>query len=131
MQDQPVQSQITPAGRPEEQNRFHDPYSQAVDSHHMDAQQLLVASNYQQFPVPAASPHRPPTIYPNETLSNSSGPSSYIPDGRLPYHARDGTSALDPKSGFLLQESLPTSSSVHQQEVPSSYSSVSGNNFTW
>ncbi|EOY00625.1 Cyclin-related, putative isoform 1 [Theobroma cacao] len=130
MQDQPVQSQITPAGRPEEQNRFHDPYSQAVDSHHMDAQQLLVASNYQQFPVPAASPHRPPTIYPNETLSNSSGPSSYIPDGRLPYHARDGTSALDPKSGFLLQESLPTSSSVHQQEVPSSYSSVSGNNFT-
>ncbi|XWS34725.1 hypothetical protein CRYUN_Cryun21dG0062500 [Craigia yunnanensis] len=126
MQDQPVQSQIAPAGRPEEQNRFHDPYYQAVGTHYMDGQQSLPTSIYQQFPVPAASPHRPPTTYPNETLSNSSGPSSYIPDGRLPCHARDGTSALDPNSGFLHQESLPTSSSVHQQEVPSSYSSVSG-----
>ena len=130
MQDQLVQSQITPAGRPEEQNRFHDPYSQAVDSHYMDAQQSLSTSSYQQFPVPAASLQRPPTTYPNETLSNCSGPSSYIPDGHLPYYVRDGTSALDPNGGFLHQESLPTISSVHQQEVPSSYSSVSGNNFT-
>ncbi|XWS69071.1 hypothetical protein CRYUN_Cryun04dG0148100 [Craigia yunnanensis] len=126
MQDQPVQSQITTAGWPEEQNRFHDPYSQAVDSRYMDAQPSLSTSSYQQFPVPAVSPHRPPTTYPNETLSNSSGPSSYIPDGRLLYHVRDGTSALDLNSGFLHQESLPTSSSVHLQEVPSSYSSVSG-----
>ena len=107
MQDQLVQSQITPAGRPEEQNRFHDPYSQAVDSHYMDAQQSLSTSSYQQFLVPAASPHRPPTTYPNETLSNSSGPSSYIPNGRLPYHVRDGISALDLNRGFLHQESLP------------------------
>ncbi|XWS22644.1 hypothetical protein CRYUN_Cryun29cG0053900 [Craigia yunnanensis] len=126
MQDQPMQSQIATAGRPEEQNRFHDPYSQAVDSHFMDAQQSLPTSSYKQFPVPAASLHRPPTTFPNETLSNCSGPSSYIPDGRLPYYVRDGTSALDPNGGFLHQESLPTSSSVHQQEVPYSYSSVSG-----
>ncbi|XP_022776156.1 uncharacterized protein LOC111317905 isoform X3 [Durio zibethinus] len=126
MQDQPMQSQITLAGRPEEQNHFHDPYSQAVDSHYMDSQQSLPASSYNKFPVTSASPHRPPTTYPNETLSNSSGPSSYTPDGCLPYHVRDGTAALDPNNGFLHQETLPTSSSVHQQEVPSSYSSVSG-----
>ncbi|XVE74965.1 hypothetical protein DITRI_Ditri12bG0060400 [Diplodiscus trichospermus] len=126
MLDQQVQSQVTPAGRLEEQNRFHDPYSRAVDSHYMDAQQLLPTSSYQQFPIPAATPHGPPTTYPNETLSNSSGPSSYIPDGHIPYHVKDGTSALDPNSGILHQESLPTSSSVHLQEVPSSYSSVSG-----
>ncbi|XVF85046.1 hypothetical protein PTKIN_Ptkin17bG0087100 [Pterospermum kingtungense] len=125
MQDLPVQSQIAPAGRPEEQNRFHDPYSQAVGSHYMDAQQSLPTSSYQQFHVPAASPHRPPTTY-NETMSNSSGPSSYIPNGRVTYHARDGTSAMDVNSGFLHQENLPASSSVYQQEVPSSYSSVSG-----
>ncbi|XVF43919.1 hypothetical protein PTKIN_Ptkin02bG0080000 [Pterospermum kingtungense] len=123
MWEQPVQSQITPAGRPEEQNHFHDPYSYAVDSHNMDAQQSLLTSSYPQFPVPAASSHRPPTTYPTETLSYSCGPSSYIPDG---YNVRDGTSALDPNSGFLHQESLPTGSSVNLQEVPSSYSSVSG-----
>ncbi|KAB1669811.1 hypothetical protein ES319_1Z008600v1 [Gossypium barbadense] len=126
MQDQPVQSQITPAGRPEDQNHFHDPYSQAVDPHYMDAQQALPISSYQQFPVPAASPHGPPPTYPTETLSNNSRSSSYIPDGCLPYNVRDGTSARDPNSGFLHQESLPASSSVHLQEVPSSYSSVSG-----
>ncbi|KAE8711694.1 hypothetical protein F3Y22_tig00110279pilonHSYRG00034 [Hibiscus syriacus] len=75
MQDQNGQPQITPAGRPEEQNHFHDPYSQAVDSHYMDAQQSLPISSYQQFPVPAVSPHVPPATYPNETLSNSSRPS--------------------------------------------------------
>ncbi|XVF02540.1 hypothetical protein REPUB_Repub04eG0183900 [Reevesia pubescens] len=126
MQEQPVQSQITPAGRPEDQNRSHDPYSQAVDSHYMDAQQSLPTSSYQQFPVLSSSPHRPPTTYPNETLSNGSGPSSYTPDCRLPYHVRDGAAASDLDSGFLHQESLPTSASVHQQEVPYSYSSVSG-----
>ncbi|XVE92351.1 hypothetical protein REPUB_Repub01dG0089500 [Reevesia pubescens] len=80
----------------------------------------------QEQPVQSQIAHRPPTTYPNETLSNSSGPSSYISDGHLLYHVRDGTSALDTNSGFLHPESLPTSSSVHQQEVPSSYSSVSG-----
>ncbi|GMJ03667.1 hypothetical protein like AT1G70620 [Hibiscus trionum] len=126
MQDQPAQSQITPTGRPEEQNHFHDPCSQAADSHYIDAQQSLPVSSYQQFPVPAASPHGPPATYPNETLSNSSRPSSYIPDACPPYHVRDGTSLMDSNSGFLHQESLPASSSVHLQEVPSSYSSVSG-----
>ncbi|KAL4347598.1 hypothetical protein GQ457_17G001070 [Hibiscus cannabinus] len=126
MQDQPVQSQITPAGRPEEQNHFRNPYSQAADSHYMDAQQSLPTSSYQQFPVPAASPHGPPATYPTETLSNSTRPSSYVPDGCPPYHVGDGTSLMDPNSGFLHQESLPASSSVHLQEVPSSYSSVSG-----
>ncbi|KAK8480809.1 hypothetical protein V6N13_005322 [Hibiscus sabdariffa] len=126
MQDQSVQSQITPAGRSEEQNHFHDPRLQAVDSHYMDAQQSLPISSYQQFSVPAASPHGPPATYPNETLSNSSRPPSYIPDACPPYHVRDGTSCMDPNSGFLHQESLPASSSVLLQEVPSSYSSVSG-----
>ncbi|XP_039054827.1 uncharacterized protein LOC120197325 [Hibiscus syriacus] len=126
MQDQLVQSPITPAGRPEEQNHFQDPYSQDVDSHYMDAQQSLPISSYPQFPVPASSPHGSPVTYPTETLSNSSRPSSYISDGYPPCHVRDGTSLMDPNSGFLHQESLPASSSVHLQEVPSCYSSVSG-----
>ncbi|KAL5552813.1 hypothetical protein UlMin_040214 [Ulmus minor] len=63
-------------------------------------------SHFQQVPV-STTPHRPPVAHPQEIPSVSSRPSSYVPEGH--------------------QGNLPISPSVHQQEVPSSYSSVTGN----
>ncbi|GLT67944.1 hypothetical protein SLA2020_402170 [Shorea laevis] len=124
-QQQP-QSQFTSVGRPEDQNHFHDQYQQAVDTHYQDGQQQsLPTLNYQQFPAPAASAHGPPMMYPQESLSGNSAPSYNIVDGHQNYQVKDGTSAMDSNAGFLHQESLPTISSIHQQEVPSSYSSIS------
>lgn len=119
MEDQHPQSQFTSVGKPEEQSRYHDQYPQAVDSHYQDVQQLsFPASGYQQFPVSTASSHHPPIIYPQESAYFNSGQSSYVPDGHIPYTVGGGTSAGAPTA----------SPSVHQQEVPSSYSSVTGNN---
>ncbi|KAA8529629.1 hypothetical protein F0562_034271 [Nyssa sinensis] len=123
--NQHPQSQFTPIGRPEEQSHYHDQYSQTVDPHYADVLQTsLPASSYQQYPDPAA-PHRPPLVQLWESSSISSV-SSYVPDGHLLYTARDGTSTGDSNAVFPHQETSPTSPSVHQQEVPSSYSSVTG-----
>ncbi|GAV91929.1 hypothetical protein CFOL_v3_35314 [Cephalotus follicularis] len=119
MEDQHLQSQYAPFGRSEEQSRFHDQYPQDVNSHYP-------AATYQQYPASPAPPHRPPLVYPQETASVSSGPPSYVPDGHLAYIVRDGNLAGDSNAGFSHQEALPTSPYVHQQEVPSSYSSVTG-----
>ncbi|KAJ0096233.1 hypothetical protein Patl1_16064 [Pistacia atlantica] len=116
---------------PDQKNKinFHDQYPQASDFHYVDTQHhSLPASGYQQFPVPAASSQQPPVAYQQETSSISSAPSSYIPDVQLPYTGRDGSSAGEANAGFPHQENLHSSPSVHQQEVPSSYSSVTGNN---
>ncbi|XP_044488902.1 uncharacterized protein LOC123213512 isoform X2 [Mangifera indica] len=126
-ENQHLHSQFTPVSRPEEQNHFHDQYPQASDLHYADTQHhTFPASGYQQFPVPAASSQQPPVAYQQETASISSAPSSYIPDVQLPHAGRDGSSARESNAGFPHQESLHSSSSVHQQEVPSSYSSVTG-----
>ncbi|KAL5759893.1 hypothetical protein ACOSQ2_018731 [Xanthoceras sorbifolium] len=125
MENQHLQSQFTPVGRPEEQTQSSVQYPQAADLHYPDAQQhSLPTSSYQQFPVPAAPPHQPPMAYQHGTTSVSSGPSSYVPDGRVPYTGRDGASAGEPNVEFTRQESLHSSPSVLLQEVPSSYSSV-------
>ncbi|XP_010533271.1 PREDICTED: transcription elongation regulator 1 isoform X2 [Tarenaya hassleriana] len=60
--------------------------------------------SYHQFPVP---PPATPTGYPN-------------------YPAVDGSLPGASSAGYSHQENLPTSSAIHQQEVPSSYSSVAG-----
>ncbi|GLU21680.1 hypothetical protein SLE2022_378070 [Rubroshorea leprosula] len=126
MQEQKLQSQFIPMGRPEDQNCFHDQYQQAVGTHYQDTQQQsLSTSNYQQFPALAALPHRPPMMYPQESLPGSSAPSCNIADGHQTFQVKDGTSASDSNAGFLHQESLPTASSIHQQEVSCSHSSVS------
>ncbi|GLT36621.1 hypothetical protein SLA2020_109880 [Shorea laevis] len=126
IQEQQLQSQFTPMGRPEDQNCFHDQYQQAVDTHYQDTQQQsLSTSNYQQLPALAALPHRPPMMYPQESLPASSAPSYNIADRHQTFQVKDGTSVSDLNAGFLHQESLPTASSIHQQEVSSSYSSVS------
>lgn len=127
MEDQHAQSQFKPVGRPEEQNRIHDQFLQSFDPHYLEVpQQSLPASGYQQFPIPAATQPRQPIVYPQDATPVSSGP-SYVPDGHISYSVGDGSLAGGSRAGFSHQEGLSASSSVHQQEVPSSYSSVPGN----
>ncbi|KAJ4711047.1 Cyclin-related, putative isoform 1 [Melia azedarach] len=127
MENQHTQSQFTSVGRSEEQIQFSDQYPQSADFHYVDTQQPpFPASSYQQFPAPAAPAPQPPVAYQQENASISSGLPSYGPDVRLPYSGRDGASAGEANVGFPHQESSHTSPSVHQQEVPSSYSSVTG-----
>eukprot|EP00257_Ricinus_communis_P020771 XP_015580095.1 eukaryotic translation initiation factor 4 gamma [Ricinus communis] len=117
MDDQYPQSQFTQAGRMEEQNRVHEQYQQTADSHYQDfQQQQFPVSGYQQFSVSAAASHQPPISYLQENASFNPGPSSNVPDSRMSYTVGGGTSAGAPT----------TSPSVLQQEVPSSYSSVTG-----
>lgn len=59
----------------------------------------------------------------------SSFSSGYLSDGQFSYSARDGN-LQDSAAGYPHQETAPTSLPVHQQEVPSSYSSVAGNELT-
>ncbi|XP_020422094.1 transcription elongation regulator 1 isoform X3 [Prunus persica] len=116
-ENQHQQLQFPPAGRVEEQSHYHDQYPQNVDSHYSGTHhQSLSASSYQQVPVSGTPTHQPLGIRPQETSS------SYA------HHAvRDGMPAVDTNSVFHRQGNLSTSPSVHQQEVPSSYSSVTGN----
>ncbi|KAM5567954.1 transcription elongation regulator 1 [Rosa sericea] len=97
MENQDQQSQFTAAGRPEEQTQYHEQYPQ---SQH----QSLSASSYQQVPVSGTPTHRPLGILPQDTTFIGSEPSSY--------------------GHHTVRSAIP---SVHQQEVPSSYSSVTGN----
>ncbi|KAI9111642.1 hypothetical protein K1719_017332 [Acacia pycnantha] len=54
----------------------------------------------------------------------------YASDGHLSYNTRDGTTTGDPTVAYQHLGNLPSNPSVHQQEVPSSYSSVTGNGTT-
>lgn len=127
MENQHQQSQFTPVGRPEEQIHYPEQYPHSVESHYAEFQhQSIPASNYQQVPVSAAPLPRPQVVHPSEAPSVSSD-SSYIPGGHF-HTVRDGTPAADSNAMFQCQGNLPKSPSVHQQEVPSSYSSVTGNN---
>ncbi|XP_057496206.1 uncharacterized protein LOC130781149 isoform X2 [Actinidia eriantha] len=124
---QPSQSQFAQVGRFEDQSHYNDLYAQTTDPHYPDSvQSLLPASGYQQYPPPAAPSYRPPNVQLQESASISSGLSSFVPDEHVAYTARDGILAGDSTAVFHHQESSPTSSSVHLQEVPSSYSSVTG-----
>ncbi|CAI9785140.1 unnamed protein product [Fraxinus pennsylvanica] len=124
-ENQLPQSQVTPLGRPEQQNKFHDQYSPSVDTQFIDGlQPLASASSYLHYPVGTAPPHRIPLGQSQEPSFISSGQSSYAMDLHLPpYTARDGNLSGDTMP-FTQQASI--SSLVHQQEVPSSYSSVAG-----
>ncbi|GFY88233.1 cyclin-like protein [Actinidia rufa] len=124
---QPSQSQFTQVGRYEDQSHYNDQYAQTTDPHYPDSvQPSLPASGYQQYPPPAAPSYRPPIVHLQESASISSGQSSFVSDEHVAYTARDGILAGDSTAVFHHQESSPTSSSVHLQEVPSSYSSVTG-----
>ncbi|KAL2547038.1 cyclin-related [Forsythia ovata] len=123
-ENQLPQSQVTQVGRPEEQNSFHDQYSQSVDTQFMDVQQPSAsASSYQHYPVGTAPPYRTPLGQSQQPPFISSGQSSYAMEVHLPpYTASDGN--LAGNTTFTQQEKSSISSFVHQQEVPSSYSST-------
>ncbi|XP_034900165.1 uncharacterized protein [Populus alba] len=111
-EDQHPQSPFTTVGRSEEQSWYYDQNPQTVDTHYQGVQQQpFPATTYQQFAVSAA-PHQLPVAYPQENASFNMGQPSHVSDRPQPYLGGAATSNASP--------------SVHQQEVPSSYSSVTG-----
>ncbi|KAL0385483.1 UNVERIFIED_CONTAM: hypothetical protein Sradi_2942600 [Sesamum radiatum] len=125
--NQHVPSHFPPAGRPEEQNHFRDQYSQSVDTqfHEVHAP-LTAAPNYQQYPAAMVPPNRTALGQSQDSPYISSGQSSYAADLHVSFAARDGSMARDSIAPFPQQEKSSISPLVHQQEVPSSYSSVAG-----
>ncbi|KAB2609817.1 hypothetical protein D8674_037162 [Pyrus ussuriensis x Pyrus communis] len=126
MENQHQQVQFPPVGRLEEQRHYHEQYPHNGDLHYSGSHhQSFSTSSYQQVPVSGAPTHYPPGIHSQETSSIGSELSSYA------HHTvGDGTPAGDSIAVFHHQGSLSTSPSVHQQEVPYSYSSVTGNEGT-
>ncbi|RYR18196.1 hypothetical protein Ahy_B03g062824 isoform C [Arachis hypogaea] len=123
MESQHPQPHFSPAGRVQEQNHYHDQYQQSADSRYTDVQnQSHPSSTYQQFSYLDASAQR--LSGHSQDAASISLETSYTSDGHS-YGARDGTNTGDPTVPFE-QGNLPTNPSVHQQEVPSSYSSVTG-----
>ncbi|TKY58691.1 arginine/serine-rich protein PNISR isoform X3 [Spatholobus suberectus] len=123
MESQHPQSHFSPAGRLQEQSHYHDQYQQSVDSHYTDVQnQSHPPSSYQQFSYLDASAQQ--LSGHSQEAASVSLETSYASDGHS-YGARDGTGIGDSTISFE-QGNLPTNPSVHQQEVPSSYSSVAG-----
>ncbi|XP_010023471.2 uncharacterized protein LOC104414142 [Eucalyptus grandis] len=125
-ENQHSQLQYAPPGRMDEQGHYHIPYPSALDSHYTENhQQPLSGHGHQQHSLSNTPPRGQP-LYAQEITPVSSGPSAYLPDGSSPFPARDGGVTGHANSVLRQQDSLPTNVSVHQQEVPSSYSSVSG-----
>jgi len=124
MESQHPQTHFSPAGRLHEQNHYHDQYQQSIDSHYTDVQnQSHSTSSYQQFSYLDTSAQR--ISGQSQDAVPVSLETSYAQDGHS-YSARDGTSIRDSNVSFE-QGNMPANPSVHQQEVPSSYSSVAGN----
>lgn len=124
------QSQFAPTGRHEEQNYYHDQYSQPINSNHPDmSHQPLPPTIYDQFPASAASVSRPLAAHHLEStpVTVSSEHSSYPSDGRPTYAVGDVSYGGKMNSALHHQGKLSSSPSVHQQEVPSSNYSVAGN----
>ncbi|KAI3730876.1 hypothetical protein L1987_62055 [Smallanthus sonchifolius] len=109
--------QSAPANLPEEINHQNQ-YSQSLDFQ----QHSLPPPSLQQYPSSFALPPRPPANHLQEPSSYSPG---YATDGHYSYPARDGN-FRDPAVVYPHQEAAPANLSVHQLEVPSSYSSVAG-----
>ncbi|KAK6930962.1 PNN-interacting serine/arginine-rich protein [Dillenia turbinata] len=126
LENQHPESQFTPTGRPLEQSQYQDQYSQPVYPHYADVQQGPHHTSDYQFSAPAAPSYRPVAVHLQDSASFSSGSSSFVADGHATYKARDGPLAAEVNAALPRQENLPTSPFNHQQEVPSSYSSVTG-----
>ncbi|KAL8111749.1 hypothetical protein AgCh_019456 [Apium graveolens] len=67
-----------------------------------------------------------PSIAPPYQSSEPPFSSGYVPDSHMPFNGRNGSLVGESNAAYPRQESSPSNSSVHQQEVPSSYSSVAG-----
>ena len=108
------QSQYTSFSRKEE-NQYSVPNPQYADGQHFP----VAASSYQQYQASVAPPYQ---------SSESSFSSGYVQDGHMPFNGRNGSLVGGTNSALPHQESSPSNASVHLQEVPSSYSSFTGNN---
>ncbi|KAK6922277.1 hypothetical protein RJ641_012784 [Dillenia turbinata] len=126
LENQHPESQFTPAARPLEQSQYQDQYSQPVNPHYADVQQGPHHTSDYQFSVPAAPSYRPVAVNLHGSASFILGASSFVADGHAHYKARDGPLAAEVNAAFPHQENLPTIPFNHEQEVPSSYSSVTG-----
>ncbi|KAL6991070.1 hypothetical protein U1Q18_009190 [Sarracenia purpurea var. burkii] len=107
--------------------KFHNK-TQRIEFYNQAPIYVTVLLCYQQYPTPAAPSHRLPVIHPQEFAPINSGQSPFVSDEHLAYTARDRILAVHSNVFFSRGESSPSSSFVHLQEVPSSYSSVTGNN---
>jgi len=123
MENQHPQSQFTPMARQGELSHYSNQYSQPVESHYQDVQHTSVPTSvFQNYQPPVAPLGRPPMAHQHEPKPLS----SYGPDGHFSFVAEDGAPGGDIGAAFRHHQG-PSSSAVHQQEVPSSYSSASGN----
>ncbi|GER57804.1 cyclin-related family protein, partial [Striga asiatica] len=107
--------QFVTGGGTEEKYQNREQYSQRSDPQ----TQFASASNYQQYPGAVGSTNHTGLCQLQESQDASSGQSSYGADMHVASAARDGSHAGD--------SITPINPLVHQQEVPSSYSSVAGN----
>ncbi|CAN6464433.1 unnamed protein product [Victoria cruziana] len=119
------QQSFSSIGRKEEQSPGYHEYHHTVALHGSDTQQSPVpATSHQPLPASLTDHNRPFNQYQLPT-SFVPEPSTYAHDGHPPYTAKDGTFAADAKLLSAAPEgSILSSSSVYQQELPSSYSSV-------
>ncbi|KAI3941229.1 hypothetical protein MKX01_029803 [Papaver californicum] len=125
--NQHMQHQFAPIGRPEEHSHvYHDQLQQAGDARYADPQQSQhTLSSHQHYPASSTNFNRPPENHLQESTFSSGVSSSYVSDGHLAYMARDGAPSGD-QNHVYPQGSASGNSSMYQQEVPSSYSSVPG-----
>ncbi|KAJ8569751.1 hypothetical protein K7X08_006328 [Anisodus acutangulus] len=116
-------SQFTHDSRPEQQSHYYEQYTQSADQHLQDMQQppVLLSSN-QHAMTPVAPPQRSSFVHSQEPSFFSSAQYPY----GLPYTARDGNFTGDSVASFAQQGNSSINPLVHQQEVPSSYSSIAG-----
>ncbi|KMT07704.1 hypothetical protein BVRB_6g148260 isoform B [Beta vulgaris subsp. vulgaris] len=120
MENQHPQTQFMPVVRQEEPSHYVNQYAQPVESHYQDVQQTSnPTSGFQNYQGPAAPMNRPPMSHQQEPASIS----SYAPDAQFSFAAKDGALGGDMNTAFPRHQGS-TSTLVHQQEVPSSYSSV-------
>eukprot|EP00268_Persea_americana_P000857 TRINITY_DN1026_c0_g1_i5.p1 TRINITY_DN1026_c0_g1~~TRINITY_DN1026_c0_g1_i5.p1 ORF type:complete len:917 (-),score=248.42 TRINITY_DN1026_c0_g1_i5:581-3112(-) len=112
----------------EHSHAYHDQYQQAADPLLTEAHKSsLLPSVHQQFSFSVTTSHRPQVDHLQDSASFVSGRASfYVPDGSVSYDARDGAFSADSNPFAPPQENVLTNSSIYQQEVPSSYSSIPG-----
>ncbi|KAH9621823.1 hypothetical protein KSS87_023024, partial [Heliosperma pusillum] len=109
------------ATRQEHPSPYDNQYSQPNESHYQDVQTHVSTSDFSSYPGYVAPSYRPPAFHQQEPVSVS----SYAPESHFSSAAKDTVLGGD-KSAEFAHHRGPTYSSVHQQEVPSSYSPAPG-----
>ncbi|KAL9241118.1 hypothetical protein vseg_015265 [Gypsophila vaccaria] len=118
--NQQPHSQYTSAAHQENPSHYANQYPKPIESHFQDTQQTAVpAAGSLSYQGPVAPLHWPPAFHQQEPTAVS----SY--ESHLSYAAKDVVPGGDSSAGFAHFQGQ-TNSSAHQQEVPSSYSSIQG-----